>query len=260
MPGTGETWNIIACSTQVNSKTGVAWLKARIGALALLSLLLLPLATASAVTDSPSARELLALVRANQASQERDLNGHLRMSTTEEKIVIPFRLFLRGNSITYQFTDKPEALILHLGEKTSRLDRSTGSGRTEKITGAKLDDPVRGTDISYEDLALKFLYWNNAIVEKEKQTLMTRSCWIVRAIPSDKGESQYDMVRLWIEPTGGLLQAECYSGGKPIRRFSVRKVQSAHGTGGYILKSMSIQRMDEKGKDRNPTYLEVQQQ
>ena len=222
--------------------------------------LLFSLAAACAASEPPpTARELLALVRANQASQERDLNGKLRMSTSEEKIVIPFHLSLRGDAITYQFTDKPESLILHLGEKTSRLDHSTGSGKTEKITGAKLDAPVRGTDISYEDLALKFLYWNNAVVEKEKQILMTRSCWIVRAVPSGKGESQYDMVRLWIESTGGLLQAECYSGGQLIRRFSVRNVQSAHGTGGYILKSMSIQRMDEHGKDRYPTYLEVQQ-
>ncbi len=222
MPDKEETGNIMASLKQV--KSGIAGF--------VLIALLLSLANGSNAAETPTARELLALVRANQASQERDLNGKLRMSTSEEKIVIPFRLYLRGDAITYQFTDKPEALILHLGEKTSRLDRSTGSGKTEKITGAKLDAPVRGTDISYEDLALKFLYWNNAIVEKEKQTLMTRSCWIVRAVPSDKGESQYDMVRLWIESTGGLLQAECYSSGKLIRRFSVRNVQSAHGTGG----------------------------
>jgi len=248
MPGTEETGNIMACSTQV--KTRIAAFLA----------LLLPLATVFADSDTPTARELLALVRANQASQERDLSGKLRMSTSQEKIVIPFRLFLRGNTITYQFTDKPEALILHLGEKTSRLERSTGSGGTVKITGAKLDDPVRGTDISYEDLALKFLYWNNAVVEKEKQTLKMRSCWIVQAAPSSKDESQYDMVRLWIESTGGLLQAECYSGGKLIRRFSVISVQRAHGTNGYILQSMDIQRVDEKGKGRPPTHLEVKQQ
>ena len=230
--------------------------KSRIAALLVV---LIPFASACADSNAPTARELLALVRANQASQERDLNGKLRMSTTEGKIVIPFRLFLRGDAITYQFTDRPEALILHLGEKTSRLERVTGSGKSEKITGAKLDDPVRGTEISYEDLALKFLYWNNAVVEKEKETLMTRSCWIVRAVPSGKGESQYDMVRLWIESTGGLLQAECYSSGKLIRHFKVINVQSAHDTGGYILKSMRIQRVDDKGRELAPTYLEVQQ-
>lgn len=232
--------------------------KTRITALAFLALLL-PCALPAAESEPPSARDLLALVRANQAGQNRDLTGQLRMSTAEEKIIIPFRLLLRGDTITYQFTDKPEALVLRLGDKGSRLDRVTGSGKTEKIAGAKLDELIRGTDISYEDLALKFLYWTNAVVEKQKETRNTRSCWIVRAVPSHKDESQYDMVRLWIEPTGGLLQAECYSRAKLIRRFSVRNVQSAHDTGGYILKTMTIQRMDEQSKDHYPTQLEVRQ-
>ena len=243
--------------TQKNTMASPKQVKSRIAAL----LLLFPLAHAFATAEpSPAARELLSLVRANQASQERDLNGKLRMSTGEEKIEIPFRLYLRADTITYQFTDKPEALVLHLGEKNSCLEHVFGSGKTEKITGAKLDAPVRSTDISYEDLALKFLYWNNAVVEPGKETLNLRSCWIVRAVPSGKGESQYDTVRLWIESTGGLLQAECYGGGKLIRRFKVINVQHAHEGGGYILKSMRIQRVDANGKDLTPTYLEVRQE
>jgi len=232
---------------------------ARLLSALLASLLLCAPTLHAASAETPGARELLALVRANQASQNRDLSGRLRMSTSEEKVIIPFRLLLRGDTIVYQFTDRAESLILHLGDKGSRLDRSTGTGKTEKITGAKLDDLVRGTDISYEDLSLKFLYWNNAIVEPRLETLKTRDCWIVRAVPARKDESQYDMARLWIEPTGGLLKAECYSKGHLIRLFSVNSVQHAQDTGGYILKSMSIQRMDESGKDRYPTYLEVRQ-
>ena len=247
MPGWEETGNIMAYPTQV---------KTRIAILLLLSCFL-PSMPVRAADNNPTAQELLGLVRANQSAQNRTLSGKLQMSTSQAKIEIPFRLFLRGDTITYQFTDTPEALVLHLDEKTSRLERVTGSGKAEKITGAKLDDPVRGTDISFEDLAMKFLYWSNAVVEKEKETLMTRSCWVLRAVPSHKAESQYDMVRLWIEPTGGLLQADCYSGGKHIRRFKVVDVQSAHDSSGYILKSMSIQRMDIKG--RRPTYLYLKQ-
>lgn len=213
----------------------------------------------AAPTETPSARELLARVRANQAGQERDLSGKLRMSTSESKLIIPFRLLLRGGTIVYQFSAPDEALILRLDEKGSRLERSTGTGKNEKITGAKLDAPVRGTDISFEDLSLKFLYWNNAVVEPKLETLKTRDCWIVRAVPSRKDESQYDMARLWIEPTGGLLKAECYANGKLVRLFSVSSVQRAEEGGGYILKSMTIQRMDGTGKDRYPTYLEVKQ-
>jgi hypothetical protein len=56
-----------------------------------------------------------------------------------------------------------------------------------------------------------------------------------------------------------MLQAECYFRAKLIRRFSVINVQSAHDTGGYILKSMRIDRMDASGKGSHPTYLEVRQ-
>lgn len=244
----------MTCPRQVNAKSAFFGL----ACLLVLTLALLgSVLPAGAEESAPSARDLLAQVRANQASQNRDLSGKLRKSTSEDKIVIPFRLLLRGNTIVYQFTDRPESLILRLGDKSSRLDRATGTGPTEKIAGAKLDDLIRGTDISYEDLALKFLYWTNAIVEPRKETLMTRSCWIVRAVPSRKDESQYDMARLWIEPTGGLLQAECYAAGHLVRRFSVRNVQRAEE--GYILKSMSIQRLDAQGKGTPPTYLEVRQ-
>jgi len=246
MPGSEETRYIMACPKQV---------KSRIVAVLVVALILPLVSLCAAESAAPSARELLSLVRANQVAQNRNLNGKLRMSTSDSKIEIPFRLFLRGDTLTYQFTeftDKPESLVLHFGEKTSRLERVTGSGDTQKITGAKLDEPVRGTGISFEDLAMKFLYWNNAVVEKETERLMTRTCWIVSATPSNKGESQYDRVRLWIEPSGALLKAECYNGGKLIRRFTVTDVQSTKEKGGgYILKSMRIERPG----DRWPTKL-----
>lgn len=250
MPEGEEDGNIMACQKQV---------KTRIAALALLTLLLPFLPVWAADAETPTARQLLAMVRITESGQTRDLTGKLQTTVSDEKIKIPFLLTMRGNSIAYQFSEPAEAFVLRLGEKNSRLDRVTGSGKSEKITAAKLDGLVRGTDISYEDLALKFLYWTNAIVEKEQETLMTRSCWIVRAVPSSKGESQYDMVRLWIEPTGGLLQGECYIAGKLIRRFKVTDVQRAHDTGGFILKSMSIERMDERGKPRSRTNLFVKQ-
>jgi len=212
-----------------------------------------PLAMAE---PQPSAREILRMVRASESSQDQSFSGKLSNSTSRGKVVVPLRLTMRGGTFTYQFlTPPPEALILRMGEKGSRLERATGSGRAQVVTGAKLDELVRGTDISYEDLAMKFLYWNNATVVGE-QSLMTRHCWIVQALPSSREDSQYDMVRLWVEKTGGLLRAECYSGGKPVKRFDVRGVQRAPG-GGYVLKTMTIQRLDASGRDRTPTRLEL---
>jgi len=207
----------------------------------LLSLLLI---AAPLYADTPTARELLDLVRANQSAQYRDLSGTLRRSTSEQKTVIPFQLRLRGNTITYQFTDRPETLTLRLEEKGSRFDGNV-----------KLSDRIRGTGISYEDLSLKFLYWTNAIVEPRREVIKTRNCWIVRAAPNKKSDSQYEWARFWIEPSGGLLKAECYANGKLACTYTVISVQRAEEGRGYILKNLRIQRAD----DRHPTYLEVRQ-
>jgi len=194
---------------------------------------------------------VLRLVRASESDQHRDLTGRLRMSTDAGKVVAPFRLLMHGATITYEFSNPSEALVLHLGEKGSRLERISGSGKAQVVSGAKLDTPIRGTDITYEDLALKFLYWRNARVAGE-ENVMTRTCWLVQAQPGTREESQYDMVRLWVEKSGGLLKAECYSRGKLVKRFKVRSVQRATG-GGCVLKTLRVERPE---KDE-PTYLEI---
>ncbi len=232
-------------------KTRLIGLLPGVVASATFALLILGSAPAFAA-DVPNARELLRMVRASESGQNRDLTGKLRMSTDDGNLVIPFRLLMRGGTITYQFANPPEALILHLGNNGSRLERATGSGKTQSVAGAKLDAPVRGTDITYEDLALKFIYWNNARVVKSDD-LGISHCWVVEAAPSGKDDSQYDRVRLWIEKSGGLLKAECYAGGRLLKTFRVRKVQHAHEGGGYILKSLIVQR---PGKE-SPTYLEI---
>lgn len=237
----------MGCISQVKTRLKFAALGA-----ALITLPLVNLSTPAAFSASPpSAAELLALVRANESQQNRDLTGRLRTSTSAGKIIVPFNMLMRPGSITYQFANPPESLTLTMGAKGSRLTRSGGKG------GVRLDELVRGTDITYEDLALRFLYWTNAKVVGP-DTAMTRKCWVVQAQPPARGESQYDMVRLWIEKTGGLLRAECYANGRLAKRFEVRSVQQARdGGGGYILKSMRIQSIDGSGRDRSPTYLEI---
>jgi len=230
------------------------------GVLALAALALLAVALPRARGEPmPSAREVMRLVRANEAGMNQRFSGRLTTSSSRSKIVVPFQLTMREGTFVYQFVGgPPESLTLRLGENSSRLERSTGTGKGQVVSGAKLDDPVRGTDITYEDLALKFLYWNNARVVGQ-ETLLTRRCWVVQAQPSGRDDSQYDMVRLWVEKTGGLLRAECYSGGKIARRFDVRSVQRAPG-GGYVLKTLTVQSLNGPGgpgRDRSPTRLEL---
>src|SRR5438876_9636558 len=111
----------------------------------------------------PSAKDILASVRMVESQQHIDLQGQLRQSD----IVVPFRLVQNGPLIRYSFTNPDEVLQLRLGENSSRLDLVTDSG-AEKFAASKLHQTIRGTILTYEDLAFKFLYWPSARVLGEE--------------------------------------------------------------------------------------------
>lgn len=227
----------------------------RLASVLLMGVILGPLSSPSFAQAPPSAQELLALVRANESQQTHDLTGQLKVSSVDKSLKVPFRLTMRPGEVTYAFANPAESLTLKLSGTESSLLRTDAKGKSTQIGGSKLDGLVRGTDITYEDLALKFLYWNEARVVASGNA-MTRKCWIVEVKPPKKSGSQYDRAELWIEKTGGLLRAECFSKGKVVKRFEVRSVQRGDG-GGYILKSMRIQSLDGDGRDRSPTLLEL---
>src|SRR5213596_3153854 len=133
---------------------------------------------------TPSASDILDSVRMIESRQQIDLQGQLR----QEDVIIPFRLTQNGPLIRYSFTNPDEVLQLRLGEKSSRLDLVTGVG-TEKFAGSKLSQKIRGTSVSYEDLAFKFLYWPSARV-LGAENVRTRNCWKLQ-LRAPSRESQY---------------------------------------------------------------------
>jgi hypothetical protein len=216
------------------------------------TLLVLALSSAVAADPPPDPQEILRGLRFSQASQHESLKGQLR---TGPKIV-PFHLSINGPVISYEFTDPPPStIVLHLGEKEARLSEMTRGG-AERVSGAHFSDLVRGSDISYEDLSLRFLYWQRAQLEGE-QTLLLRSCWMVQVEPPPGSDSQYSKVILWADKeSNALLQAEAYDrSGKFARRFKVISGQKIGGA--WYLKQMRIEAPALPGKDKTPTYLEV---
>ena len=199
----------------------------------------------------PSAKEILSSVRLEQAQQQVDLQGQLR----ENEKVIPFRLTQKGPVIRYSFSNPDEALQLRLGENDSRLEEVTRAG-VEKITPAQFDQKVRGTGVTYEDLALKFLYWQNARVTGD-DSIRTRDCWKLELkAPSHK--SQYSNVFLWVDKSGGaLMRMEGYDWtGQLAKRFEVVSAQKIEGR--WFLKQMRIEEIQPgTGKVQARTYLEI---
>src|SRR5580704_7626004 len=198
------------------------------------------------------ANAILDQIRSAQAQISRTLTGRLRPENGDP---IPFQLQLKGPEFDYKFTNPPETIKLQMTDSGSVLTDEKSAGQ-QILAGSRLSEPVRGTDITYEDLSLRFIYWKNAKFEGE-QRVRTITCSIVLVQPSARN-SEYGSVRLWIaKDRGALIKAEGYNlQGKTIKRFEVISGQQIEGK--TIFKQIRIERLDPlNGKVISRTYLEL---
>jgi Outer membrane lipoprotein-sorting protein len=199
----------------------------------------------------PSAQDILASVRMIEAQQQIDLQGQLR----QNDVIVPFRLTQNGPLIRYSFINPDEVLELRLGEKASRLDVVTGGG-PEKFAASKLNQKIRGTSLSYEDLAFKFLYWPTARVLGE-ENVRTRSCWKLQ-LRAPSRESQYSNILLWVDKaSGALMRMEGYDWNVQLaKRFEVVSAQKIDNR--WFLKQMRIEEFQPGTNHvQARTYLEI---
>ena len=183
---------------------------------------------------TPSAKDILDSVRMLESRQQIDLQGELR----QEDTVIPFRLMQNGPLIRYTFTNPDETLQLRLGESSSRLELESDAG-TEKVGPSKLQEKIRGTIVTYGDLAFKILYWPTARVLGE-ENVRTRKCWKLQ-LRAPSRESLYSNVLLWVDKTSAaLMRMEGYDwDAKLIKRFEVVSAQKIEGR--WFLKQMRVE-------------------
>jgi outer membrane lipoprotein-sorting protein len=199
----------------------------------------------------PSAKDILASVRMIESQQQIDLQGQLR----QNDVVVPFRLVQNGPLIRYSFTNPEEVLQLRLGENSSRLDLVSGAG-IEKFVPSKLNQRIRGTSVTYEDLAFKFLYWPTARVLGE-ENVRSRNCWKLQ-LRAPSRDSQYSNLLLWIDKARrALMRMEGYDWNAQLaKRFEVVSAQKIEGR--WFLKQMRVEEFQPGTSHvQARTYLEI---
>ncbi len=216
-----------------------------------ISLTLCILSTLLQAEPAPSAQDILESVRLRQTLQQIDLKGQLR----QNNVVVPFQLVQNGPRVRYIFSNPGETLQLQIGDADSRLEEVTSAG-VEKVTPAQFDHKIRGTDVTYEDLALKFLYWPDAQVVGSNN-IRTRNCWKLE-LNAPNRQSQYARMLLWVDKSGGaLMRMEGYGpSGALSKRFEVVSAQKIDNR--WFLKQMRIEQF-QPGTNRvqSRTYLEI---
>ena len=211
----------------------------------------------SRAADDPNltANDILRSVREAQGSRHEALSGKLRNDETGD--VFPFKLVADGATVRYEFAGKtPTVVQVRYDQDGSQLQESSG-GNTEKLAPGNFDKTILGTDMTYEDLALRFVYWPKATL-LGSDSVRTRSAWKVR-VDSPTRRTEYSSVNLMVDKeSGALLAADAFDwNGKLIKQFEVISGQKLND-GKWYLKQMRIESLDPStGKTKTRSYLDI---
>ena len=211
----------------------------------------LVLFVAAAARADSDAEEILKAARTNPLGRPMVLNAQLRAGGTK----VPFQIAVRDGKIAYVFENPAQEILLGLGEDSSTLQERKG-GKTQPVAPARYDDSVRGGLLTYEDLAMRFLYWENPKLLGEEK-INTRLAYKIE-IPAPPTATEYGVVRVWVDKNAGtLMQIEGYGrDGRLSKKFTVVSGQQIDGQ--WMLKQMRVERLDpETRKVALRTYLEI---
>lgn len=197
--------------------------------------------------------QILELVRLSQALQNHDLSARLRKDRKFE----PLGISMREGAIFFKFRDPDEIIELKMTDKKSVLNKQTRKG-SSAIPSKEYGKNIRGTDVTYEDLSMRFLYWPKPVLLDEER-IKFKKCWKLRVVNPDK-TGPYQSVLIWVhQASGALIQMKGYGwkpSEHPIKMFRVTQGQKVDGA--WILKQMQVESINPNtGRSMGDTYLEV---
>jgi hypothetical protein len=200
----------------------------------------------------PTAEEVMRLVRLSYALQDHKLSGSLRDDDSGRSE--PFVLTMTQQIIRFRFENP--AQIVHLDLTTSPPSlRETKPGAVEPIALNRYSELVRGFQMNYEDLSLRFIEWPNPKILGVDGIGGGQKAWKVR-VTSPDGRGPYGTVDMWVhQGSGGMAKMEGWDKqGNLVRRFQIRSVQKVGDA--HIPKEMRIETFENNGaKVVSRTYM-----
>jgi hypothetical protein len=201
--------------------------------------------------EYPSGPELLADVRAGLPREELQLKAELRSKrrsgAIEEKLLAEVNLDWRGD------TKESEYIIRDFfGAELERLSIRLHAGRdpvfiftvgpaAEGPAPVRLDQPIRNTDVTWQDLTLSFLWWpGGETVDAEK--VKGRLCYVVDLPAPAAAPGDRTRVRLWVDArVRMLLRADQYDErGARVRRLEVKSLKKIRQV--WMVKDLEVTR------------------
>ena len=187
-----------------------------------------------------TAEEVIQRVLISRAMQNNEV---LKGSFTKGRTTVPFTITLQTDLLRFGFTNPLHYVNLNITEKGSRLTESISGRQDAPVAPQRYTEGVRGTDLTYDDLSQRFLYWPKK-TKVGVETIKTRRCDVVDLYnPDNLGE--YYLVRIFADQeSGGMLRMMGFDrNGKLIKVCAVTAGMKLK-SGATVLKSMEIVRYE----------------
>ncbi len=160
--------------------------------------------TLAAPAQQPDAKTILegARMAATLTRLDDGLSGNLRHGRNK----VPVTLFLKGKDIQFQFAENNgpwRVFHMRIGDANFNLFEMV-DGKTLVFPPAKLVSPIAGTDLTYEDLALRFFYWPNPKLEGQED-VGGQPCYKIRVDKPRGSAGRYEVVYVWVHRKFGAF-------------------------------------------------------
>lgn len=192
--------------------------------------------------ESLNADELLRSMREMTVSQgDRDVAGTIRKNRTK----IPFSLSARGETIVFQYKEGEawKRFDVRIKDKSAEI-ALVDNGKAKVMAASSYAQPIGGTDVCYEDLSLRFLYWKGGkvVTDAADSRIKGRDCFVVEVPNPKPSVGQFAWVRLWVDKENGTTwQIDGYGAdGKLKKRFTITSVQKL-SDGTWFFKQMKLE-------------------
>jgi hypothetical protein len=151
------------------------------------------------------------------------LSGNLK----KDGRTVPVTLFLKGKNIQFQYAEvKDKWLGYHMQLNNDAFDLfEIDNGKLVRFPDAKLVQPIAGTDLTYEDLAMRFFYWPNPKLEAV-ENINGEACYKIRVDKPKGTAGRYAAVYIWVhQKFGAFMRVAGYdAGGGLAKEFVVQEV------------------------------------
>lgn len=182
------------------------------------------LVSSFANAQAPDPNRILEGARLSAALTQLDEGLQGNLSHNGRKI--PITIFLKGKNIQFQFKEGGEWKVFHLRLNDDKYDLfQIIGGKTIDFPRNKLTESIAGTDLTYEDLALRFFYWPNPKLEGT-ENVAAQETYKLRLNKPSGAAGNYFSVYVWVHTKfGAFMKIHGYSkNSELLKEFLVEDV------------------------------------